>query len=245
MFEPVAKARAFETVVEQIETAIVQGVLRPGDHLPPERTLVEEFQVSRSTVREALRILESIGLLKTEPGSPRGPRVSPSSTRGLQRMLGGVLRIEQIGLADLVQYRMISGSAANFLAAHLRTDEHLQQMAVAIKVMESASTDDPEAFARADMEFHEAVTQAAGNNFMTKVGTVINQVIVDVVAETIEVANNSGSMRQEFIAVHRRILQAIEERDADAAAAQARTSLYDVYAPLLSEPDQERLRLLL
>lgn len=245
MFEPVEKSRAFERVVEQIEGAIFDGTLRPGDHLPSERALVEEFQVGRSTVREALRILESMGLLKTEPGSPRGPRVSPTNTSGLQKILNGVVRVEQIRLVDLVQYRMIAGSAANFLAASLRTDEHLEQMEAAVHGMEAADPEDTDAFARSDLRFHEVIAAAAGNSFLTIVGTVINQVIIDLVADTIQRSDQAGEVRRDFIALHRELLAAIRDRRADRAAELARNSLYDVYAPLLASTDAEKLKLLL
>jgi GntR family transcriptional repressor for pyruvate dehydrogenase complex len=244
VFEPVEKARAFERVVEQIETAIFNGTLRPGDHLPSERALVEEFQVGRSTVREALRILESMGLLKTEPGSPKGPRVSPSNTVGLQRILNGVVRVERIRLVDLVQYRMISGSAANFLAAKLRTDRHLDQMDAAVRLMESAGPEETESFARSDLRFHEVIAEAAGNSFLTIVGNVINQVIVDLVAGTIQGSARADQVRRDFISFHREIFEAIRVREGERAAELARSSLHDVYAPLLDPADAERLALL-
>jgi len=245
MFQPVEKARAFERVVEQIEAAIFSGELRPGDHLPSERALVEEFQVGRSTVREALRILESMGLLKTQPGSPKGPRVSPSNTAGLRRILEGVVRIEQISLVDLIQYRMVSGSAANYLAANLRSDEHLVQMVAAIEAMQSTAPDDAETFAQTDLKFHEAIADAAGNSFLNVVGSVINEVIIDLVAETIQTSEDAQQVRKRFIALHREIFEAIKNRDGEEAGRLARSSLYDVYGQLGSSSEQERLRLML
>lgn len=245
MFQPVEKARAFERVVEQIQAAIYSGRLRPGDHLPSERALVDEFQVGRSTVREALRILESMGLLKTQPGSPKGPRVSPSNTAGLQRILEGVVRVEQISLVDLVQHRMISGSAANYLAASLRSEEHLAKMAAAIQSMESAGPEETEEFAQSDISFHAAIADAAGNTFLNVVNTVINQVIVDLVANAIQTAGDAQQLRSAFLQLHREIFEAIKDGKGERAAELARTSLYEVYGPLLEDQDRARLQLLL
>lgn len=245
MFQPVEKARAFERVVEQIQGAIYSGALRPGDHLPSERALVEEFQVGRSTVREALRILESMGLLKTQPGSPKGPRVSPSNTSGLQRILEGVVRVEQISLVDLVQHRMISGSAANYLAAHLRTEAHLAEMDTAIHSMESAGAEDTEEFAQSDIRFHAAIADAAGNAFLNVVNTVINQVIVDLVASTIQSSGDAQQVRSEFVRLHREIFVSIEQGKGERAAELARTSLYEVYGPLVADHERAQLQLLL
>ncbi|WGW11481.1 GntR family transcriptional regulator [Saxibacter everestensis] len=245
MFQPVEKSRAYERVVEQIEAAIYRGDIRPGEHLPSERALVDQFQVGRSTVREALRILESMGLVKTQPGSPRGPQVTPSNVRGLARMLNGAIRVEQISLVDLVQYRMVSGSAANFLAAHLRTEDHLSRMTQAISKMADADVDDVEGFSQADADFHEAVRDAAGNAFLDVVGSVINQVIIDLVASTIENATNTANLRADFIDLHRQIFAAIESHNGDKAAELAKSSLYAIYGPLLDKDDQHRLKLLL
>ena len=245
MFQPVERARAFERVVEQIERAIYSGELRPGDHLPSERALVEEFQVGRSTVREALRILESMGLLRTQPGSARGPRVAPSNTAGLEKILNGVVRVEQMSLVDLVQYRMIAGSVSNFLAARLRTDEHLADMGSAIGAMESAGPEDTEQFAQSDVRFHAAIADAAGNSFLSVIGSVINQVIVDLVANTLEGSENQEHVRDDFVKLHREIYEAIEAGDGLQAASLARTSLYDAYAGLLDAPDRDKLELVL
>ena len=246
MFQPVERAsRAFERVVAQIEGAIYSGQLRPGDHLPSERALVDEFQVGRSTVREALRVLESMGLLRTQPGSPRGPRVAPSNTAGLEKIMNSVVRVEQISLVDLVQYRMIAGSVSNFLAARLRTEDHLSDMAAAIAAMESAGPEDTERFAQSDVRFHAVIADAAANSFLNIVGAVINQVIVDLVAHTLEDAENQEQVRGDFVQLHRELYEAIDARDGGRAAALARTSLYEVYGRLLDDADREKLELMM
>jgi len=245
MFEPVERSRAFERVVEQIEQAIFSGELKPGDHLPSERVLVEQFQVGRSSVREALRILESIGLLRTQPGSPLGPQVSASTVSGLHRMLRGFVRVQNVSLADLVQYRMISGSAANFLAAHLRTDAHLEQMSTAITEMEATESEATQQFAEADLHFHQAIADASGNSLLNVVGQVINDVIVDLMASAIDRSPDRTRTRQAFLALHRDLFDAIREQDGERASYLARSSLFEVYSPLLEPADHARLRLLL
>ena len=245
MFEPVERSRAFERVVEQIEQAIYSGELKAGDHLPSERVLVEQFQVGRSSVREALRILESIGLLRTQPGSPLGPQVSASTVSGLHRMLRGFVRVENVSLADLVQYRMISGSAANFLAAHLRTEEHLEQMATAMKEMEAAESEATQQFAETDLRFHQAIADASGNSLLNMVGQVINDVIVDLMASAIDRSPDRTRTRQAFLTLHRDLFEAIRDRDGERASYLARSSLFEVYSPLLEPADHARLRLLL
>jgi GntR family transcriptional repressor for pyruvate dehydrogenase complex len=244
MFTPITKGRAFEAVVAQIEAAIYAGELKAGDNLPSERALVEEFNVGRSTVREALRILESMGLIKTSPGSHKGPRVSASLTQGISRMLNGAIHVEEIDLVDLVQYRMMSGSTSNFLAAHLRTDEQLMKMAEAIRRMVDSDKGDAAGFARADAEFHAAIRAAAGNALMDMINDVIEAAIVELVEKTIENTPETGDTRDEFIRVHRAVLRAIADGDAIEAARLARKSLIAAYGASLSSDERRRLELL-
>lgn len=243
MFTPVDKTRAFEAVVKQIESAIYSGEYGPGDFLPPERTLVENFGVSRSTVREALRILESTGLIRTSPGSRRGPQVNATVTPGLTRMLRGAVRMEEVPVLELVQYRIIAGAAANRLAAHLRTDEHLARMAKAIDAMETAS--DVAAFAAADDSFHAVVRDAASNRLLGIIGGVIQDATLDLVAGAVASSAGGPKTRKKFIADHHSILTAIENRDGDTAARLAGQTLYAGYAGSLDTEQRERLAVLL
>ncbi|KXF49377.1 hypothetical protein AXA44_24995 [Rhodococcus sp. SC4] len=243
MFTPVDKKRAFESVVHQIESAIYSGQYAPGDFLPPERTLVENFGVGRSTVREALRILESMGLVRTSPGSRSGPEVCGSVTPGLTRMLRGAVRMEEIPVVELIQYRIIAGAAANRLAAHLRTDEHLERMADAITAMENAV--DEATFAAADDNFHAVIRDAAGNRLLGIVATVIQDATLDLVARAVDPSAGGPQVRADFIAVHRGIFAAITDRDGDTAARLASQTLYEGYAGVLDQEDRVRLELLL
>src|SRR5258708_1485513 len=71
-FQPVVPQRTFEAIVRQLKDAITGGLLQPGDRLPPERELAERFQVSRASVREALRVLETLGIVGMRRGADNG-----------------------------------------------------------------------------------------------------------------------------------------------------------------------------
>src|SRR5919198_6364811 len=88
-FRPVAHRRAFEDVIVQVEEAIAAGTLQPGDRLPPERELAHQLQVSRASVREALRILEAFGVIEARRG--RGADAGSVVTTGGQNGLAGLL----------------------------------------------------------------------------------------------------------------------------------------------------------
>ena len=91
-FRPVQPVRAYERIVEQVEDAMARGELKPGQRLPSERELVTQFAVSRSTVREALRVLASNGVVRSRPGDPRGPEVLAFSTNGLAKQMTRLTR---------------------------------------------------------------------------------------------------------------------------------------------------------
>src|ERR1700749_872486 len=101
LFSRVSVGRISEIIVEQIRLLMRQGQLKPGDRLPPERDLCERFGVSRVTVREALRMLESSGLVEIRVGASGGAFVTaPSSDRVGE------------GLADLLTLSVIDAAAA-------------------------------------------------------------------------------------------------------------------------------------
>ncbi len=137
-FEPVRTVRAYERIVEQIEEAVESGSLQPGERLPSERELMAQFAVSRSTVREALRVLQARGLVRSRPGDPHGAEVLPFSPAALHKSMTTLARVDELSLGELVQFRMVLDASANLLAARLRTDEELAEMAAAIERMRAA-----------------------------------------------------------------------------------------------------------
>lgn len=117
-FTPARRVRAYESIVKQIEDAIYRGELRPGQRLPSERELTTEFAVSRATVREALRVLESSGLVRSRQGDPTGgAEVQEFSPDGLRKSLTAMVHLEKFDITDLVQFRMVIEGSATYLAA--------------------------------------------------------------------------------------------------------------------------------
>lgn len=241
-FAPINRDRAFEGVVRQIEAAILDGTYEVGDHLPSERALVDQFEVGRSTVREALRILESMGLVRTSHGSRKGVEVAGHMTDSLSRILTGAIRLGNVSLVDLVEYRMMAGATANFLAAQRRTPDHLHDMDTAIEGMKRHA-DDPRAFANADVSFHAAILEAAGNSLLKMISSVVEAAVIDLIAEKVA-APDSASLRAVFIEQHTQLLDAIRDGRGDDAARLARRSLLEAYGPNLTDEERQRLTML-
>jgi DNA-binding FadR family transcriptional regulator len=95
------------------------------------------------------------------------------------------------------------------------------------------------------VRFHEAIADAAGNAFLNLIGKVINEVIVDLVADTIRTAADADRVRKDFLDLHHQIFDAIKRQDGEEAARLARTSLYDVYGSHVSESERAKLKLLI
>src|SRR5438477_12832536 len=102
VIEPIRRSRLYQGIVQQIEGLLERGDLRPGDQLPPERQLAEQFQVSRASVREALRTLELLGIVETRAGG--GTFVRQTSPDDLARPLTSLMS-RRHSLADVIQFR--------------------------------------------------------------------------------------------------------------------------------------------
>ncbi|MFI8412092.1 FadR/GntR family transcriptional regulator [Paeniglutamicibacter gangotriensis] len=232
-FTPAVATLTYERVVEQIEKAITSGSIVPGDHLPSERELMVQFSVSRPTIREALRVLQSMGLIESKPGGRGGPKVLEPSPATLARSFTTMARLEALSMDDLVPFRLVLDSAACRLAAALHTPEQLQRMESGIVRMEAAVGTDAEAFARADVEFHEAVWEASGNALVSLCGQAVSGAIFDLISQQLKDSPDSTRTEADSAALDRGIFEAIAARDAVEAGRLARQAIYDRYSDLL------------
>ncbi|GAB2922919.1 FadR/GntR family transcriptional regulator [Nonomuraea fastidiosa] len=249
-FEPVRAVRAYERVVEQIEEAIESGALSPGERLPSERELMVQLAVGRSTVREALRVLQARGLVRSRPGDPHGAEVLPFSPAALHKSMTTLARVEQLSLGELVQFRMVLDSAAILLAARLRTEEQLAEMNKAVEAMRAAAGTEPgaadtEAFGRADVAFHDAVVAASGNKLIQICTDVVRQIVLRQISARIDAADDRQALMRRSIQHHEEVIEAIRAGDGPLAARLSRRAMYDYYAPYVKESETSALRALL
>ncbi len=229
MFSPVEPVRAYQRIVEQIETALLSGDLPAGANLPSERELMRQFQVSRATIREALRVLESRGLVRSRPGNPHGAEVLSFQTNMLRAPLTHLARVEHISLTDLLQFRMVLEGSASHLAALLRTDEQLDEMESALEAMKSGADVGMAEFSAADLKFHEAVARASGNELLSVCSDVVRDVVLQMMHEHIASAPDSADLMQVWLHAHTELLQAIRSRDGELAGRRVRQDLFEHY----------------
>ncbi|WP_246222451.1 FadR/GntR family transcriptional regulator [Phytoactinopolyspora limicola] len=244
-FERVRPVRAYERVVEQIEEHVLRGQLRPGDRLPSERALMAEFGVSRSTVREALRVLESNGLVRSRPGDPAGPEILEFSPTTLRKSVTRLVRTDQVGLGELVQFRMLLDSWANLLAAKLATDEQVAEMEAAMARMEQAIDEGYVEFSQADVAFHDAVARGSGSTLIQVCSDVVRGVVVGLIAHKIADSPDRRALMRKSLNHHAEVLHALRERDGERAARLARHSLYAYYAEYVPVGERRLLQALL
>ncbi|WP_174255965.1 FadR/GntR family transcriptional regulator [Phytoactinopolyspora mesophila] len=244
-FERVRPVRAYERVVEQIEEHVLRGQLKPGDRLPSERTLMEQFGVSRSTIREALRVLESNGLVRSRHGDPGGPEILPFSPTTLHKSVTRLVRTDQVGLGELVQFRMLLDGSANLLAAKLATDAEIAEMDIALARMESTIGDGYVQFSQADLEFHDAVARASRSTLIQVCSDVVRGVVLSLITQKIADSPDQQALMRKSLSHHAEVLEAVRDRDGERAARLARQALYAYYAEYVSDAEQPLLEALL
>jgi len=220
MYHPIQSERLYERIVDQIERRILAGDLRVGDQLPPERELAEQFTVSRTAVREAIKALREKGLVEIYLG--RGTFVTGSAATMVRNSLGLLLKADN-GFANLVEVREILEPEIAALAATRITDEHIAAMTEAVSIMDTA-LENVEAFVEADLDFHLALAEATQNPIIPS----LMDSIIDLLREQRKRLGRveGGLARGQYH--HRRILEAIVRRDPQAARKEMQEHLLQV-----------------
>ena len=207
MYKIVRSSRLYEQIVQQVEESIVKGVLKPNDQLPPERELAEQFGVSRTAVREAVKALREKGLVEAYPG--RGTFITDGTSYAIRQSLDKMIKLGQPeGSVYLAEVREILETEIAALAATRCDEEDLKSMRESIAVMDNARRD-PEAFIEADLDFHLALAEAAGNPLIL---SLIDSIVGLLREQRIGIFGvEGGPERGQYH--HKRILDAIEHRD--------------------------------
>lgn len=215
---PVERRPAYEQVADQLRESILRGDLPPGSPLPPERELTERFGVSRTTVREALRALQTRGLaVASGPTSPlRVVAPDALTTDPLRDTLVHLVRLGRVPLDDLIGLRVaLEGAGAEQAATrHPRPD--LTAARDQIAFMRAAGTD-VEAFETADIRFHLELVRASGNEALTLVMLAVRDTVTRTLASHLASLADRRPTLAQLIAEHEAILQAVIDGDGDAA----------------------------
>lgn len=154
--------RLADTIAEKLETMIVEGSLKPGDRLPAERTLAEKFGVSRPSLREAIKKLQSKGLLKTRPGG--GTTVEANLNPEFVDPLVSFFQKHPESRFDVIEVRhSLEGNAAWHAAIRATDEDKVRIKECYERMIELHGSEDPMDEARADAEFHLSIVEASHN----------------------------------------------------------------------------------
>ncbi|MEZ4506657.1 MAG: FadR/GntR family transcriptional regulator [Thermomicrobiales bacterium] len=213
-FSAVTVVRPYEQIVRQIQDAIRDRSLSEGDRLPTERELAETFGVSRSVVREAIKVLSAQGLVEARQGSGLYVRNRPVDS--VSRAI--VLSVSpDLGSVDrLFEFRSMLEVDAARLAAARASDEQIVAFRQIVAGYRPGPEGEPnwESFSFVDNTLHEAIAEAAGNPYLSVMVESVRQLMQDIV---VLIADHPGSI-DEAMRHHRRIVEAIALRDPDLAA---------------------------
>jgi GntR family transcriptional repressor for pyruvate dehydrogenase complex len=213
-------------IAEQLLGQIGSRQLKPGDPLPPERELTQSFRVGRSSIREALRMLESQGVIASANG---GAFVVAEAANPLETSLRLLFRLdEQTGMHDLFELRRMLECEAAALAAERHDATHLAEMDASIDEMarslEGAGSGD--AFIDADLRFHLALADATGNRLILH----SMQAVRDVLRRAISTVYHIPQSPESAVVEHRRIRAAVAAGDVVRAREEMRDHLTRVEA---------------
>jgi DNA-binding FadR family transcriptional regulator len=172
-----------ELIASHLRRQIVRGELRPGETLPAEAILMEQFGVSRPTLREAFRILEAENLISVRRGSRGGARVIAPDASAAARYVGLLLQMQGTTINDVYEARMISEPTCARLLAHNHTDADIEKLTAVVEDL-TAEVDarmpfipDPHTWSRLTYRFHELILEGCGNKTMAIQGAVLADIV--------------------------------------------------------------------
>lgn len=207
---PVLKPRLHDQISEQINKLIAEGLLKPGDRLPPERDMAERFKVSRNSVRDALRTLEARGLVEIRQGD--GTYIRGATATELYQAMIDVLATQKETIREIMQVRQIIEPGVAYYAAQKVQASDLVKLEEILQQQEAkAALGDPGV--EADSFFHFTLAQITGNGFLIRLLQLLNESM----AETRELVLRYPNTQSATRVGHRRILAALRERNPDEA----------------------------
>jgi GntR family transcriptional repressor for pyruvate dehydrogenase complex len=216
---PVARSRAHELVIQAIEDQIMSGALVVGDPLPPERELASRLEVSRAGVREAVRVLEGQGVLRSRVGSgaEAGTFIAALPDAALTRFLRLHVALANYPIADVVDARVTLERSSASLAAQNADAAALGTVRAALE-RGAASDVSPQEFNDADTAFHVAIAEAGGNRLVASMTVAIRESLSARILDALGDHPDWAGLAARLHAQHVELFEAIVRHDAEAAA---------------------------
>lgn len=229
-WEPVRRERNYEHVMAQIEKRLLEGQLLPGDQLPSERQLSTQLGISRSSLREALRVLEALGIIDIRLGG--GPESGAVVRKEPGLAFGDLLRLElalgHFSPVDILNTRLTIEEWSSWHAARHATAEEVEQMSALLDAMEDPALTVDE-YTRMDEEFHNLIAAAARNPLNVHVLGSLRNAIHQRMVERYAAMSDWKERTVTLNAEHRRLLEAIKAGESDLARSLVREFIASFY----------------
>lgn len=234
-----AETKAWRVVLDHVEKRLRDGTLGPGDRLPGERELATQLGVGRSSVREALRVLEVMGVLHTATGS--GPRsgavITTSASSGVAQVLGLQAAAQAFEFGDVVDARLVLEAAVVEALAAMTPE-----LSAAREVLDAMDDDalTPDEFLSLDARFHGLLAEATGNAVFATVMTGLRAAIETYVRSRAHAIGDWSAARDRLQHEHRGVLEAVRAGDADDARQRIHDHISGYYAATRIRDEQQR-----
>lgn len=233
---PMQVPKASDVLADDLRERILRGDFPEGTALPPERELVAQTRMSRTTVREALRILEVQGLVQIRTGRSGGAFVQKPGEESIASTVNLLIRGRQVRMAALLETREAVEPACAQLAAKYRTDADLEALDRAnTAIAAEGSLSD---FLTANIDWHVAVAVASHNELLTGFMVALSRAIY---AATDNQGFINASVRKTTVQAHRSITEAIRKRDSAAAGRRMTRHVHEYASAVLEVEDRTEI----
>lgn len=226
MFNAIRENKAPQQIISQIRKQIFEGKLRPGDKLPSEKNLMEEFHVSKQTLREALRALEFVGLVEIKKGNAGGACIAEIDSQIALELLADFLYFKKISIHHLTEVRRVVEPYAAGIAALSITDTDKARLKCLVdEVREACDSDNCVNYSfYKDLEFHCVIANSTKNPLLI----LIVDFIESLMSDAKKLVNANKEMMLSILNAHEKIYKAIDNKDADLAQEEMRKHINEV-----------------
>lgn len=226
-----ASPRAWERVLSRVEADLLSGKLAPGQRLPGERALATELDVGRSSVREAMRVLEALGLLRAQTGSgpDAGAIILARPTGGMSALMRLQVAGQGFPVEDVVRTRLVLESAAVTELASRSAAVDLSESDELLDAMEAPNLA-PQEFLALDAQLHLGLAQAAGNQVIAAMMSGLRDSIETYTLQGVPLLQSWTGTAQRLCTEHRAVIEAVRGGDAELASERVTEHIKGYYA---------------
>lgn len=209
MFKPVKNTSISKKVIEQIKDMLSDGTLKKGDRLPSERSMAETLEISRSSVREAMKELEIMGLVETKPGE--GNFVKENFEDILFEPFSTMFLIRESSTEEILELREVIEKGNAGLAARRITDQELSELRSILD--QAKSSNDEDLLVELDLLFHYKIAQASKNFLLQSILNAVSSLIEFSIQDTRKNILIEDSHKENIIDQHEKIYQALADKN--------------------------------